>query len=74
MKKSRLTTKTETSLPTQINYLHSPNILTEGVYVQLEFPYWEETSLLRSVSKKQSRLAKQTLNADDVGGEAIHTL
>lgn len=64
----------EMSPTTPINYLHNPNSLTVGVYVQLEFPYWEETNPFRSVSKKQSKLAEQMLNADDEGGEARHTL
>jgi len=74
MKKNKLTTKTEISLSTSINCLPNPNLSTEGKGGQLQFPFWEETSLLRSVSKKSSRLAEQMLNADDAGGEAILTL
>ena len=70
MKKNGLTTKTEISPPTLTNCLPNPNLATEGVNGQLQFPFWEETNLLRSVSKKNSRLAEQTMNADDVGGEA----
>ena len=71
MKKNRLTTKTEMSPPTPFNCLPNSNLSTEGENAQLQFPFWEETNLLRSVSKKNSRLAEQMLNADDAGGEAI---
>ena len=74
MKKSRLTTKTEMSHTTLTNCLPNPNLATEGANGQLQFPFWEETNLSRSVSKKSSRLAEHMMNADDAGGEAILTL
>lgn len=74
MKKSRMTTKTEMSPLTLTNCLPNPNLATEGVSGQLQFPFLEESNLLRSVSKKSSRLAEQMMNADDVGGEAILVL
>ena len=74
MKKNRLTTKTEISPLTITNCLPNPNLATEGENGQLQFPFWEETNLLRSVSKKSSRLAEQMMNADDVGGEARRML
>lgn len=57
-----------------MNCLQHLNLSTEGEDVQLQFPFWEETNLLRSVSEKRSKLAEHMLNADDAGGEAKHTL